>query len=224
MDPMTALTRVDHTMLRPEATRADIEKLCREAVKYHCASICINPCYIPYARELLQGRIPICCVIGFPLGAMTTDAKIFEAQNAVALGADEIDMVANIGAIKDGRFDYVEEEIRKIKEAVGSHILKVIVETCLLTDEEKATMCRIVANAGADYIKTSTGFSTGGATAHDVELFARETKGRIKIKAAGGIKTYADMEMFLALGADRLGSSSGVRLAEEEMEKRKQAE
>jgi deoxyribose-phosphate aldolase len=217
MDPRTVLTHVDHTLLKPDATRPDIQKLCEEAMEYHCASICINPCYIPYAREVLQGRVPICTVIGFPLGAMTTDAKIYEAQNAIALGADEVDMVINIGALREKRYDYVEDEIRAIKKAVGNHVLKVIVETCLLTDEEKAIMCKIVADAGADYIKTSTGFSTGGATAHDVEIFARETNGRIKIKAAGGIRSYADMEHFLALGADRLGCSSGVRLVKEKL-------
>ena len=219
MDPMSVLTHVDHTLLKPEATRSDIKKLCEEAKEYHCASVCINPCYIPYAKEILAGSVPICTVIGFPLGAMTVDSKVYEAQNAIILGADEVDMVINIGALKEGRLDYVKGEIAAVKKAVGSHILKVIVETCLLTDEEKALMCRIVADAGADYIKTSTGFSTGGATAHDVELFARETKGRIRIKAAGGIRTYADMEHFLSLGADRLGSSSGVRLAKEQFAK-----
>ena len=219
MDLMAMLTHVDQTLLKPEATRPDIQKLCEEAAEYHCASVCIHPCYIPYAREVLKGRVPICTVIGFPLGAMTIDAKTYEAQNAVILGADEIDMVINIGALKEKRFDYVEGEIRTIKKAIGSHVLKVIVETCLLTDEEKALMCRIVADAGADYIKTSTGFSTGGATPHDVELFARETKGRIRIKAAGGIRCVEDMERFLALGADRLGSSSAVRLVREGLKK-----
>jgi len=212
MDPKTALTHVDHTLLKAESTLEQIKTLCEEAAENNCASICINPCYIPYAKEVLKGRVPICTVIGFPLGAMTTAAKVFEAKNAIELGAEEVDMVINIGALKDKRYDYVEDEIRQIKEAVGDHILKVIIETCLLTDEEKAVMCRIVADAGADYIKTSTGFSTGGATYDDIALFAKETNGRIKIKAAGGIRTYEDMEKFLELGAERLGSSSAIKI------------
>lgn len=215
MDPKTALTHVDHTLLKADATMEQIKTLCEEARDNHCASICINPCYISYAKEILKGSVPICTVIGFPLGAMTTESKAFEAKNAVEKGADEVDMVINIGALKDKRYDFIEEEIREVKSAVGEHILKVIIETCLLTDEEKAVMCRIVADAGADYIKTSTGFSTGGATFDDVALFARETCGRIKIKAAGGIRSYEDMEKFLSLGADRLGSSSAVRIVKE---------
>ena len=217
MDPRTALTHVDHTLLKPEATREQIAVLCREAKEYRCASVCVQPCFVAYAKELLQGEIPVCTVIGFPLGANTTETKVFEAKNAVADGADEIDMVINIGALKEGRLADVEQEIRAVKAAIGPHILKVIIETCLLTDEEKAAMCRVVADAGADFIKTSTGFNTGGATAHDVALLVRESKGRIRVKAAGGIKTYEDMEEFLSLGADRLGSSSAVRLVRERL-------
>jgi len=216
MDPKTVLAHVDHTLLKPEATREEIAKLCREAVESGCASVCVQPCHVAFCKELLQGTVPVCTVIGFPLGASTTETKVFEAKNAVACGADEIDMVINIGMLKEKRFDDVEAEIRKVKHAIGGHTLKVIIEACLLADGEKAAMCRIVADAGADYIKTSTGFSTGGANAHDVALLVRESQGRIKVKAAGGIKTYADMEAFLALGADRLGSSSAVRIVREQ--------
>ena len=215
MEPREILSHVDHTLLRPEATRAEIEALCREAQEYGCASVCIQPCRIADAREVLKGTVPICTVIGFPLGAATTAVKAFEAQNAVALGADEIDMVANIGLIKEGLFESVEAEIRAVKDAIGRHLLKVIVETCLLTDEEKSRMCRAVADAGADYIKTSTGFSSGGATAHDVALLVRGSAGRIKVKAAGGIRTLEDMQTYLALGANRLGCSAAVRVVRE---------
>lgn len=215
MDVKAVLSHVDHTLLKPEATEAQIRTLCQEALDYSTASVCINPRYIPLAVSLLQGKIPVCTVIGFPLGAMTTEAKVFEAGEAVTKGADEIDMVISIGDLKDKKFDAIESEIKAVKAAIGSHILKVIIETCLLTDEEKRRMCHIVARAGGDYIKTSTGFSSGGATAADVALFAEETQGQIKIKAAGGIKTYDDMLTFLSLGADRLGSSSAVRLAKD---------
>lgn len=215
MDAKTVLAHVDHTLLKPEATEVQIKTLCQEALDYGTASICIHPRYVPLAVTVLQGKMPVCTVIGFPLGAMTTEAKVFEARNAVAMGADEIDMVISIGDLKDENFDMIEAEIRAVKEAVGKRILKVIIETCLLTDEEKRRMCHIVEKAGADYIKTSTGFSSGGATAADVALFAEEAQGRIKIKAAGGIKTYDDMLTFLSLGADRLGSSSAIRLMKE---------
>ena len=193
------LARVDHTLLKADAKKRDIERICKEALEYHTASICINPCYIEYA-------------VGFPLGAMTTEAKVFEAKDAVEKGAKEVDMVINIGKAKDGDFAYIEDEIRQIKQAVGDHVLKVIIETCLLTDEEKIRLCHRVVNAGADFIKTSTGFSTGGATFHDVELFAENCKGGCKIKAAGGIRTREDMEKFIALGADRLGTSSAIKI------------
>lgn len=206
------LARVDHTLLKADAKKRDIERICKEALEYHTASICINPSYIEYAVGILGDKIPVCTVIGFPLGAMTTEAKVFEAKDAVEKGAKEVDMVINIGKAKDGDFAYIENEIRQIKQAVGDHVLKVIIETCLLTDEEKIRLCHRVVNAGADFIKTSTGFSTGGATFHDVELFAENCKGGCKIKAAGGIRTREDMEKFIALGADRLGTSSAIKI------------
>lgn len=206
------LARVDHTLLKADATKEGIKKLCEEAMKYETASICINPGFIEYAVGILGDKVPVCTVIGFPLGAMTTEAKVFEAKDAVAKGAKEVDMVINISRAKDGDFAYIEREIRRIKEAVGDKVLKVIIETCLLTDEEKIALCHCVTNAGADFIKTSTGFSTGGATFHDVELFAKHCEGKCRIKAAGGIRTREDMEKFIALGADRLGTSSAVKI------------
>lgn len=206
------LARVDHTLLKPEATWPDIQKICDEAKQNHTASICINSCYVRQAVEYLQGAVPVCTVIGFPLGAMDTASKVFEAKTAIENGAAEVDMVINIGRLKNGETDAVRDEIAAVKAAVGDKILKVIIETCLLTDAEKETMCEIVAEAGADYIKTSTGFSTAGATFHDIELFARCCHGRYKIKAAGGISTVEDMERFVALGADRLGTSRAVKL------------
>ena len=206
------LSKVDHTLLKPEATWPQVQKLCDEAMQYHTASICINTCYVRQAVEYLQGRVPVCCVVGFPLGAMDTKSKAFEARTAVENGAAEVDMVINIGWLKNKQYDDVRADIAAVKAAVGDKVLKVIIETCLLTDEEKEIMCDIVPEAGADFIKTSTGFSTGGATFHDVELFARCVRGRCKIKAAGGISTVEDMETFLDLGADRLGTSRAVRL------------
>lgn len=206
------LARVDHTLLKPETRWQDIRTLCDEALKNHTASVCINSCYVRRAAQYLQGRLPVCTVIGFPLGAMSTAAKVFEARQALADGASEFDMVINIGALKAGEVDAVREEIRAVKAAVGDKVLKVIVETCLLTDAEKALMCDVVCEAGADFIKTSTGFSTGGATFEDIALFARCVKGRCRIKAAGGIRTVEDMERFLALGADRLGTSSAIKI------------
>lgn len=217
MTPNEILKHVDHTLLKPEATAEQVAQLCREALEYNTASVCINPRFIPLAVSILGDKIPVCTVIGFPLGAMSTAAKVFEAKNAVELGAKEVDMVISIGDVKSGDFDAVEKEITAIKKAVGNNILKVIIETCLLTDDEKRKLCHCVANAGAEYIKTSTGFSTGGATEHDIAIFAEEINGseingKIKIKAAGGIKAVSDMENFLALGADRLGSSSAIKL------------
>ena len=206
------LSKVDHTLLKPEATWPQVQKLCDEAMQYHTASICINTCYVRQAVEYLQGRVPVCCVVGFPLGAMDTKSKAFEAKTAVKNGAAEVDMVINIGWLKNKQYDDVRADIAAVKAAVGDKVLKVIIETCLLTDEEKEIMCDIVPEAGADFIKTSTGFSTGGATFHDVELFARCVRGRCKIKAAGGISTVEEMETFLDLGADRLGTSRAVRL------------
>ncbi|MEG2928540.1 MAG: deoxyribose-phosphate aldolase [Oscillospiraceae bacterium] len=206
------LQRVDHTLLKADATKAQIKKICEEAMANKTASICINPGYIQYAKEIMGDSVPICTVIGFPLGAMTTAAKVFEAKDAIEKGAKEVDMVINISKAKDGEFGYIEDEIRQIKGAVGDKVLKVIIETCLLTEEEKIKMCEVVVNAGAEYIKTSTGFSTGGATFEDVELFAKYTKGGCKIKAAGGIKSKEDMERFISLGADRLGTSSAIKI------------
>ncbi|MBQ5313445.1 MAG: deoxyribose-phosphate aldolase [Oscillospiraceae bacterium] len=210
------LKKVDHTLLKADATKADILRICNEAMENNTASICINPSYIEYAVSILGDKIPVCTVIGFPLGAMTTAAKVFEAKDAIAKGAKEVDMVINISKAKDGDFEYIEDEIRQIKAAVGDNILKVIIETCLLTDDEKIALCKAVTNAGADYIKTSTGFSTGGATFHDIELFAKYTEGKCKIKAAGGIRTREDMEKFIALGADRLGTSSAIKILNSE--------
>lgn len=210
------LKKVDHTLLKADATKADILRICNEAMENNTASICINPSYIEYAVSVLGDKIPVCTVIGFPLGAMTTAAKVFEAKDAIAKGAKEVDMVINISKAKDGDFEYIEDEIRQIKAAVGDNILKVIIETCLLTDDEKIALCKAVTNAGADYIKTSTGFSTGGATFHDIELFAKYTDGKCKIKAAGGIRTREDMEKFISLGADRLGTSSAIKILNSE--------
>ena len=209
------LARVDHTLLRPEARWEDVRKICDEALEYHTASICINPCYVRQAAEYLAGRVPVCTVIGFPLGATTTRTKIEETKQALLDGAEEFDMVINIGALKAGDLDYVEQEIRTLKHTVGNKILKVIVETCLLTQQEKEAMCEVVVRAGADFIKTSTGFSTGGATFEDIALFARCIKGRCRIKAAGGIRTAEDMEKFIELGADRLGTSSAIKILSE---------
>ena len=206
------LARVDHTLLKPEATWPQVRALCDEALRWHTASVCINCCYVRQAAEYLAGRIPVCCVVGFPLGAMDTQSKAFEAKTAVAHGAAEVDMVINIGWLKNKQYDDVRADIAAVKAAVGDKVLKVIIETCLLTDAEKEKMCDIVCEAGADFIKTSTGFSTAGATFHDVALFVRRVRGRCKIKAAGGISTVADMEKFLDLGADRLGTSRAVRL------------
>ena len=206
------LSMVDHTLLKADATKSDIEKICKEAMEYNTASICINPGYIEYAKELLQDKIDICTVIGFPLGAMTTQSKIFEAKDAIAKGAKEVDMVINISKAKDKDFDFIEKEIRKIKEAVGNNILKVIIETCLLTEDEKISLCKAVTNANADYIKTSTGFSTGGATFDDIILFKKYVGENVKIKAAGGIRTKEDMEKFIELGASRLGTSSAIKI------------
>lgn len=212
MNAKEMLARVDHTLLKPEATWPQVQQLCDEAMRYGTASVCINTCYVKQAAEYMQGKIPVCCVVGFPLGAMDTESKCFEAAKAIENGASEVDMVINIGWLKNGQYEDVKNDIAAVKKAVGDKILKVIIETCLLTDAEKEKMCDIVSEAGADYIKTSTGFSTGGATFADIELFARCVKGRCKIKAAGGISSIEDMEKFVALGADRLGTSRAIGL------------
>ncbi len=204
---------IDHTILKADAVKEDILKICREAKEYDFASVCVNPCWIPVAKEALEGTdVKVCVVVGFPLGTMTTEAKVFETQDAVAKGADEVDMVINIGMLKDGNDEYVTEEIRKIKEACGSHILKVIIETCLLTNEEKVRACIDAKNAGADFVKTSTGFSTAGATPEDVKLMKDTVGEGVKVKAAGGVRTKEDFEKMIKAGAERIGTSRGVSL------------
>ena len=205
------LQRVDHTLLSQGATWEEIRAICDDGVKYGCASVCIPASYVKQAAEYVAGKIAICTVIGFPNGYSTTVAKCFEARDAVENGASEIDMVINIGWVKDGLYDKVLEEIKAVKAACGGKLLKVIIETCLLTDEEKIKMCEIVSDSGADYIKTSTGFSTAGATFHDVALFKAHVAPHVKIKAAGGIANLQDAEDFVALGADRLGTSRIVK-------------
>lgn len=216
MEVNEILRHVDHTLLLQPSTWEEIRQICDDAVKYQTASVCIPPSYVRQASEYLNGRMAVCTVIGFPNGYMTTKAKEFETKDAILNGAAEIDTVINIGWLKDRKYDLIEEEIRTLKAACGEKILKVIIETCLLTKEEKITMCKIVTKAGADYIKTSTGFSTGGATFEDVELFAANVGERVKIKAAGGISSMEDAERFLSLGADRLGTSRIIKIVKQE--------
>ena len=206
------LSRVDHTLLSQTATWAEIRTICDDGVKYGCASVCIPASYVRRAAEYVDGKIAVCTVIGFPNGYDTTAAKCFEAADAVKNGASEIDMVINIGWVKDQRWNDLLEEIKAVKQHCEGKLLKVIIETCLLTDDEKIKMCEIVSDSGADYIKTSTGFSTGGATFHDVELFAKHVKPGVKIKAAGGISSLEDAEKFIELGASRLGTSRVVKI------------
>ena len=216
MDIKEILKHVDHTLLLQPSTWEEIKQICDDAVKYQTASVCIPPSYVKQASEYVQGKMAICTVIGFPNGYMTTKTKEFETKDAIANGAFEIDMVINIGWMKDKKYDLIEEEIRTLKAACGEKILKVIIETCLLTEEEKIKMCEIVTSAGADYIKTSTGFSTGGATFDDVKLFAEHVGEKVKIKAAGGISSLEDAEKFLSLGADRLGTSRIIKIIKSE--------
>ena len=206
------LSKVDHTLLKQTAVWEDLRKLCDEAMTYHTASVCIPPCFVRRAKEYVGDRMKICTVIGFPNGYSTTAVKVFETEDALKAGADEIDMVININALKEKRYDLVEEEIRAVKQACKGHILKVIIETCFLTEDEKKRMCRIVTEAGADFIKTSTGFAGGGATFGDVALMAEYVGPDVRIKAAGGISTMADAERFLELGASRLGTSRIVQM------------
>lgn len=212
MDHTEILTHVDHTLLSQTAGRKEIISLCDQGLFYRTASVCIPPSYVSDAAGYLAGRLKVCTVIGFPNGYSTAAVKAAEAADAVKNGADEIDMVINLGWLKDGRYALLLDEIRRVKESCFGRVLKVIVETCLLTREEKIRMCDIVTQSGADYIKTSTGFSTGGATREDIALFARYIGPNLKIKAAGGIKSFADAEDFLNLGASRLGTSSLVKL------------
>lgn len=212
MDQKKILSVCDHTLLLQGSIWEEIKGICDDAMKYGTASVCIPPCYVKQAADYMAGRIPVCTVIGFPNGNMTTATKVFETKDAVANGASEIDMVINIGMLKAGEYDYVLREINEIKEACDGRILKVIIETCLLTEEEKIKMCEIVNASNADFIKTSTGFSTAGATFADVELFARHMNPDKKIKAAGGISSLEDAEKFMSLGASRLGTSRIVKL------------
>ncbi len=216
MDIRHILSAVDHTLLDPTATEQQIRTLCDEAIQYGTASVCIAPSMLETAKAYVGDRLTLCTVIGFPNGYMTTAAKCFETRDAIERGADEIDMVVNLGWVREGAYDRVLQEIREIKAVCGEKILKVIIETCRLTDEEKIRLCAVVSDSGADYIKTSTGFSTGGATAADVALFAAHVAPHLKIKAAGGIATLADAEEFLALGASRLGTSRIVKLVKEQ--------
>lgn len=211
MDIKEILSKCDHTLLAPTATWEEIRALCDDGVRYGCASVCIPASYVRQAAEYLAGRLPVCTVIGFPNGYDTTAAKCFMASDAVQNGADEVDMVINLGWVKDARWEDLLAEIRAVKEACAGKILKVIVETCQLTEAEKIRMCEIVTASGADYIKTSTGFSTGGATREDVALFAAHVGPGVKIKAAGGIADLKDAEDFLHLGASRLGTSRVVK-------------
>ena len=212
MNTSDVLKIVDHTLLAQTATWAQIREILDDAMKYHTASACIPAAYVKQAAEYVQGILPICTVIGFPNGYSTTETKVFEAKNAIENGANEIDMVINVGFLKDGRYEKVEEEIRKIHEACDGKILKVIIETCLLTEDEKIKMCELVTKAGAEFIKTSTGFSTAGATFADVKLMKEHVGEGVKVKAAGGISSFDDAEEFMRLGADRLGTSRLVKI------------
>ncbi len=212
MNQKDILAIVDHTLLLQTATWDEIKAICDDGMKYETASVCIPTCYVKQAKEYMGDRCKVCTVIGFPNGNYTTATKVFETKDALANGADEIDMVINVGMLKAKEYDYVLNEIKAIKEACGDKILKVIIETCLLTDEEKIKMCEIVTKSGADFIKTSTGFSTAGATFADVELFAKHVGPNVKIKAAGGISSMDDAEKFISLGATRLGTSRIVKI------------
>lgn len=213
MEQKEILSKVDHTLLAQTATWEEIKVICDDAVAYQTASVCIPPSYVKQAAEYLGDKMPVCTVIGFPNGYNTTAVKVFETADAVKNGAEEIDMVINLGWVKEGRYDLVKEEIQAVKKACGGKLLKVIIETCLLTEEEKIRMCRTVTESDAEYIKTSTGFSTHGATIDDVKLMREHTGSDKKVKAAGGISSFADGEAFVKLGADRLGTSRLVKVA-----------
>ena len=215
MDIREILEKCDHTLLRVDCTSEEIRKLCDQAIKYHCASVCIPPCHIPGAKRYVGDRLTLCTVIGFPNGYMTSAAKAFEARDALENGADEIDMVINVSMVKDGAWDAVEKDIRAVREATRGKLLKVIIECCLLTEEEKIRLCKIVSDCGCEYIKTSTGFSKGGATREDVALLRANVAPEVKVKAAGGISSLQDAEDFINLGAERLGTSRIVKLAME---------
>lgn len=215
MNLQEILSKVDHTLLSQTATFNDIKKICDDAIKYEVASVCIPPCYVLPAKEYVGSKMKICTVIGFPNGYNDTETKKFETQSALSSGADEIDMVINIGALKDKKYDYILKEILEIKRLCDKKILKVIIETCLLTEEEKIKMCEIVSRSGADFIKTSTGFAASGATFDDIKLFRECVSPNVKIKAAGGIKTLEDAEKFINLGASRLGTSRIVKIVKD---------
>ena len=212
MNKKEILSKVDHTLLKQTATWEQIKAICDEGVEFQTASVCIPPCFVKQAKDYVEEKVAVCTVIGFPNGNMTTMAKVFETEDAVKNGADEIDMVINIGDVKAGAYEKVLEEIQAIKKACNGKLLKVIIETCLLTDEEKIKMCEVVTASGADYIKTSTGFSTSGATFADVELMRKYVGKEVKVKAAGGISSVDDAEKFIELGADRLGTSRLIPL------------
>ena len=204
---------IDHTILKATASSADVQKLCAEAIEHEFYSVCVNGCYVADAKHLLQGTdVKIAAVVGFPLGAMTTAAKVFEAKEAVENGASEIDMVINVAKLKDGEFEYVENEIRQIKKAIGDNVLKVIIETCYLTDEEKVKACELSLVAKADFVKTSTGFGTGGATYEDVKLMKSVVGENAKVKASGGVRDKETAQKYVDLGAERLGTSSGIEI------------
>lgn len=212
MDIKAITSIVDHTLLLQTSTWEEIKVICDDAMAYETASVCIPPCYVKQANEYMQGKIPVCTVIGFPNGNVATATKVFETKQAIAEGATEIDMVINVGMLKAGNYDYVLGEIKQLKAACGNLVLKVIIETCLLTEDEKIKMCELVTKSGADYIKTSTGFSTAGATFEDIALFKKHVGEGVKIKAAGGISSIADAEKFIELGADRLGTSRIIKI------------
>lgn len=216
MDIETILSKVDHTLLAQTATWEEIKQICDDGMKYHTASVCIPASYVERVAKYVQGKVAVCTVIGFPNGYDTTAAKVFEAEDAVQNGADEVDMVVNLGYVKDRMYDKVLDEIKQVKSACSGKILKVIIETCLLTESEKIKMCEVVTQSGADFIKTSTGFSTAGATFDDVKLFSEHVGKNVRIKAAGGIKTLDDAEKFISLGADRLGTSRIIKIIKNE--------
>lgn len=216
MDINEILCKVDHTLLKTESTWDEIKNICDDGIKYNVASVCIPPSFVKSAKEYVGDKLDICTVIGFPNGYNTTEVKVFETTDAIKNGASEIDMVINVGHLKDKKYDLIINEIKKIKEVCGDKILKVIIETALLSEEEKIKMCEIVTNSGADYIKTSTGFSSGGATREDVDLLYKKTGDNVKVKAAGGISSIKDAEDFIALGADRLGTSKIVKIVKDE--------
>lgn len=215
MDRNQIMEKVDHTLLAQTATWEEIERICSQAIKYNTASVCIPPSYVKRAADYLNGKIKVCTVIGFPNGYNTTKVKIAETEDALQNGADEIDMVINLGDVKNSQFHKVKDEIKDLKQICGDHVLKVIIETCLLTREEKIKMCQVVSESGADFIKTSTGFSTAGATFEDIRLFKENVAPHVKIKAAGGISSFDDAEKFVELGADRLGTSRLVKILEQ---------